>query len=361
MRIGLVIYGSLDTISGGYLYDRKLVAYLKGQGDSVEVVSLPYRDYLRHLSDNASPALYRRLAELRVDVLLQDELNHPSLFLMNRRLRDKVEYPIVSIVHHLRSSEDWPAWQNRPYRWVERKYLASVDAFVYNSQATERAVEKLLRDDGKKCPYVIAHPAGDRLGPEIDHEEIAQRARRGALRILFLGNIIPRKGLHILLEALKGLPAGERELAVVGSGDVDSPYLRAINRLIERNGMSGCVRLAGAIGDRELAQEMKASHVLAIPSSYEGYGIAYLEGMGFGLPAIGTAAGGTREVISHGRDGFLISPGDTAALASYLKRLAEDRELLLRMGLAALDRYNAHPTWEDSMKAIRAFLSDIKG
>ena len=52
MRIGLVIYGSLDTISGGYLYDRKLVEFLLHHGDQVEIISLPWRDYTRHLMDN---------------------------------------------------------------------------------------------------------------------------------------------------------------------------------------------------------------------------------------------------------------------------------------------------------------------
>ena len=84
MRIGLLIYGSLDTLSGGYLYDRKLVEHLRQAGDSVEIVSIPWRSYPAHLADNLSLRLYRRLRDLPVDILLQDELNHPSLALVNR-------------------------------------------------------------------------------------------------------------------------------------------------------------------------------------------------------------------------------------------------------------------------------------
>ena len=54
MKIGFVIYGSLDTLSGGYLYDRKLVEYLRAQGDTVEIISLPWRNYAAHLTDNFS-------------------------------------------------------------------------------------------------------------------------------------------------------------------------------------------------------------------------------------------------------------------------------------------------------------------
>ncbi len=206
MDIGLLIYGSLQTISGGYLYDRKLVEYLRGQGDRVEIISLPWRNYARHLGDNFSRETLQRLEGLNLDVLLQDELNHPSLFWLNRKLRRRVSYPILSIVHHLRSSELRPAWQNTAYRQVERTYLASVDGFIFNSQTTRQAVEALA---GARRPALVAYPAGDRLQPAIDAEVIAQRARQpGPLRLIFLGNLTARKGLHTLLQALTSLQPG---------------------------------------------------------------------------------------------------------------------------------------------------------
>src|SRR5574341_2677181 len=161
MKLGLVIYGSLDMLSGGYLYDRKLVEHLTRCGDRVEVISLPWRDYARyarHLADNLSRGLWRRLERLDVDVLLEDELNHPSLVWANRRLKRGGAYPIVSIVHHLRSSELRPAWQNRFYRWVERLYLRSADGFVFNSRNTQAAVQALA---GAGRPAVVAYPAAD--------------------------------------------------------------------------------------------------------------------------------------------------------------------------------------------------------
>ena len=56
MRVGLVIYGSLETLSGGYLYDRKLVDYLRRQGDEVQIISFPGQDYARHLLHNLDAA-----------------------------------------------------------------------------------------------------------------------------------------------------------------------------------------------------------------------------------------------------------------------------------------------------------------
>ena len=96
MRIGLIIYGSLETLTGGYLYDRLLVDHLRRQGDQVDIISLPWRTYGRHLGDNFSRDLWRRLRHAPFDALLQDELNHPSLFWLNRRLRRYIRYPIVT-------------------------------------------------------------------------------------------------------------------------------------------------------------------------------------------------------------------------------------------------------------------------
>jgi glycosyltransferase involved in cell wall biosynthesis len=101
---------------------------------------------------------------------------------------------------------------------------------------------------------------------------------------------------------------------------------------------------------------LKRSHLLVVPSSYEGYGIVYLEGMGFSLPAIGTTDGAAREIISDGLDGFLIEPGDSGLLASRLRVLNEKREMLVRMSLAARDRYLRQPKWGQMAGDVRKFL-----
>lgn len=357
MRIGLLIYGSLDTLSGGFLYDRKLVEYLRGQGDEVEVISLPWRDYAHHLGDNLSGGLLHRLADLGLDLLIQDELNHPSLFWLNRRLRRRANYPVVAIVHHLRSCEPRPAWQNRIYLWIERNYLQTIDGFIFNSQTTRRVVQSLL---GDQRSGVVAYPAGDRLSPRITEEEIIARARYpGPARLLFLGNVIPRKGLHVLLEALRQVPKNRWVLTVAGGLSVDEAYSRRIQRQVRAPYLEGMVHFSGSLNAEELKAQLRDSHLLVLPSYYEGYGIAYLEGMGFGLPAIGTTAGAAKEIITHGDNGFLIAPGDSSALAQCLQAVAGDRDLLEKLSLGARQRYLAHPTWEDSSRRIREFLCTI--
>ena len=354
MRVGLLIYGSLETVSGGYLYDRMLVQHLHRQGDEVELILLPWRNYSRHLADNLSMDLYRRLCRANLDVLLQDELNHPSLFWLNHRLRGQIGYPIIAIVHHLRCSEARPAWQNWFYRQVERRYLTSVDSFIFNSQTTRTAVENLA---GRGRSFVVAYPAGDRLCPTLTDVQITDRAHQsGPLRLVFVGNLIPRKGLHLLLDALVQLPRSAWQLEVIGNLNIDPAYTRFIRRRLAVLDLAEQVILSGSLTDVALSDRLAHSHALIVPSSYEGFGIVYLEGMGFGLPAIATTAGAAAEIITHGQDGFLVPPNDPTPLAQTIDLLSHDRACLAQMSLAARRRFKAHPTWEQSMERIRQFL-----
>jgi glycosyltransferase involved in cell wall biosynthesis len=334
MRIGLLIYGSLKTLSGGYLYDRQLVDYLHGQGDQVTVISLPWRTYFRHLGDNFSARFQGQLSQLNIDVLFQDELNHPSLFRLNQRLKPNIDYPIVSIVHHLRSSELRPEWKNRLYLWVERRYLKSIDGFVFNSQTTRQVVEGLV---GKGKPGVVAIPGGDRLGANLTEAQIVARARQpGPLRIFFLGNLIPRKGLHNLLAALTSLPSHLWELTVTGSPEVDRSCTPSPadcrRRVVER------VNFTGPLPEAELVRTLetnKSWRCLIV----RGYGIAYLEGW---ASASLHRHHCRRRLGDHhaGCRWFTDRAAGRASPGGNLKQLAEDREML-----AELSRGTAAAAW----------------
>lgn len=354
MRVGLIVYGDLDLVSGGNLYDGMLVEHLRSRGHEVEIVSLPHGSYARHLAQNFKPGLLRRLAMARFDVLVQDELIHPSVFHLNERLRRRVSYPLVAIVHHLRSSEHRPAWQNEWYRRVEKRYLQPLDAFIFNSETTMQSVEALLQ---KKTANVVATPGGDRLRAGLSREDVGRRSReRGPLRLLFVGNVIPRKGLHVLLESLGELRDRSWVLDIVGSFEMDETYAKRIRAQIETLDLGAKITMHGMLDGENLAASYRRAHLLVVPSSWEGFGIVYLEAMGFGLPVIAGAAGATDEIVQHEATGFLVPPNDPVTLRRQLERFLEDRELLTRMSLAAFERFGSFPTWEASMRRAEELL-----
>lgn len=347
MKVGFVIYGSIDTLSGGYLYDRKLVEYLRSAGDTVEIISLPWRNYASHLTDNLTFKLPSGF-----DILIQDELNHPSLIRANR---GKHPYPIISLVHHLRCSELRPKWQNDFYRIIEKKYLQSVDGFIFNSQTTKGVVNGLMVNEK---PFVVAHPPTDRFGEAILEAEINKRSKAKELRILFLGNVMVRKGLHVLLSAVRNQQSGIR-VDVVGSLNVEPDYAKKTQQYITENNLSSFIFLHNSLNNEPLKEKLQNAHILIVPSSYEGFGIVYLEGMCFGLPAIGTTTGAAGEVIEHEKTGYLIEPNDSESLAKIISNIAEDRDLLIKLSLNARNRYIAQPKWEETAKNIRDFLQKM--
>nr|WP_049888078.1 glycosyltransferase family 4 protein [Natrinema sp. J7-2] len=355
MRLGVIVYDGLEETSGGYRYDRRLVAGLRDRGHEVTVVTIPRRRYEANLVDNVSRNVAAELAALEVDVLLQDELCHPSLIRHNRRRDDAT--PIVSVVHHLRCREPRTAWRNACYRAIERRYLETVDAFVYNSETTRETVEALVGP----TRGVVAYPGGDHVETDLTRATIRTRAHdSGPLRLVFVGTLVERKGLHTLLRGLAARPADEWTLTVVGDPTVDPAYARRIGRLIDGLGIAESVTVAGRQPDAALASTLRESHVLAVPSGYEGFGIVYLEGMGFGLPAVATAAGGASEVVTDGKTGKLVPPGEPRAVAAAVGSFATDRERLAEMGGAARDAYDAHPTWDDTVDRVASFTTRLR-
>ncbi|WP_135826413.1 glycosyltransferase family 4 protein [Halorussus ruber] len=369
MHVGLVVYGDIGTTTGGFLYDRKLAAELREAGHRVTVVSLPWRDYHRALAasladsladsfpDSLAPQVRRRTRRKldQFDLLVEDELCHPSLLGRNRT----VDAPVVAIVHHLRASEPWPAQQRLVYRAVERRYLRTTDAAVYASEATRRDAEELA---GPR-PSVVARPAGDRFSPELTRDDIAARADCAPFRIVFVGSLVPRKGFHVLLDGLARVSTGrdtraDWTLTVVGS-ESDADYAEKARQQARDLGIESSVRFEGRLDDDALAARLAESHLLAVPSAYEGYGIVYLEGMGFGLPAVATTAGGASEIVTHGEDGFLVPPESPHSVAEAVEALRSDRDRLREMSLAARRRFERHPGWDESMARARRFLESV--
>ncbi len=345
MRIGFVVYSSLAEQSGGFQYDRKLVEGLRERGHDVRVVGLPWRNYGRALLHNLSPRLKSRLSGF--DVLVEDHLCHPSLVLLNRAL----DVPIVAVVHHLRSDERRANWQNRAYRAVERRYVRGLDAAVCNSETTRRSVVSL-----SDLPTTVAYPAGDRFDRFASSTPI-RRGFDGMLRLVFLGNVIPRKGLHVLLRGLSSV-AGNWHLTVVGA-PTDRAYAGRVRRLRDELGLREKVSFTGRLPDDAVAGHLARSHVLAVPSLYEGFGLVYLEGMAFGCPAIATTAGGASEIVSDGENGFLLPPNDPDAIAGAVRTLRDERDLVRDMSVSARERYERHPRWDEATRNVERLLNEV--
>ncbi len=364
LRIGWMIYGSLGTMSGGYLYDRIMVEGLRAAGHKVEVISLPDVPWFSAVTHNWDNDLLYETLDLDLDILVQDELNHPSLFWFNRRLRKQSQIPIVALIHHLRSSERHFPPFSVLYRGVEKSYLESVHAFSFNSSHTRLSVDALSPILSR--PWAVAHPGKDRLGPPLEPKTVSERAlTKGPLRILFVGNIIPRKGLLPLIKVLQELGNFDWEFTVIGSLAADKTYVKSIFSLLKKPDNAGKplaqrIQFHGLKPDTEMRSYYEKADIFALPSDIEGYGIAYAEAQSFGLPCLASAKGGAGEIIAHGRNGWLVNFGDLKAINDHLLEVLLSRERLHTMSLESLENYEHLASWKSSQEIFTRFIESVK-
>tara|TARA_R110000772_G_scaffold34492_2_gene83604 strand:+ start:3196 stop:4278 length:1083 start_codon:yes stop_codon:yes gene_type:complete len=351
MRIGLMLYGDIDTLSGGYLYDRKLLEYCRLQHDEVFLFSLKKSSYIKALTTNTIPV---ELNDLELDVLIQDELIHPSVFRINHKLKQLLNCPIVSLVHLLHSSIPAPAFKRVLYKSIERLYLKSVDAMIFNSEHTKLQARELL-DTGLPA-NIVAVPCGDNFGRVRSQNKVVDSK---ALKILFVANISKQKGLHVVLEALYLLNDEDITLSVVGRTDIDRAYVAAQLKYIKNSQLENEIKFYGPIRGTALAQLYQEHDLFVLPSVNEAYGIVYLEAMQFALPVIATYEGGAKELVENNNNGYLVPAEDSHALAKHIKVLKQDAKLLAEFSENARQSYLQHPRWEDSINNIRQFLLQL--
>lgn len=357
LRIGFIIYGSLDIQTGGYLYDRNIVEGLGKLGHEVEVVSLVPGAYLGRLISGFRSELIRRLLAGQFDLLIQDELCHPTLFRVNEMLRQRGGPLLVSLVHHIFSQEQHNLFLNRIYSAVECRYLASVDGFIHNSATTRRVVDSLIP---QPKPEVVAYPSGSRLGCNLTMEQVEARAyRTGPLELLFLGNIVSRKGLIPLLEALHGLDERFWRLKIIGDTTFEPGYVTKVKKRILQLGMGVTVHLLGFIEDNKLVEILNTSHIFCMPFAYEGFGMAMLEAMSFGLPALASKTGAAAETVRDDENGYLVGMGERKKVRNVIHELYHDRGKLAELAIQARKTYSNSPDWQDGVAKIDRFLQEL--
>jgi len=362
MRIALVIYGRPHQISGGFIYDRALMAALAARGHRVDVVSLPWHGYARAVATSAiggGPRAAERDGSVPYDVVIEDELIHPSVFTARAAsglaARGRVR---VALVHNLRSGQ--PGEPLRAIKTaVERRYFDGVAGAIAVCTRTRDDLYALL---GRPLPCLVARPGRDHVTPEVgDGEADARAVEPGPLRVLHVAAVQPHKGLDRLLAAIARARAGtvapEFTLEVVGAGATGS-YARRIRRQMAALDLGARVHFHGLLRGNSLHALFRRSQIFALPSDREAYSLACLEALGHGLPVLATSQGGLGEMITDGEQGFLIDPADEESWAARLRELATSRERLHEMSRAALARYRAHETWGEVAASVETFLSD---
>lgn len=222
----------------------------------------------------------------------------------------------------------------RLYQPLKHRFLGSVDAIVAASPNYLASSPVLARYRDKT--RVITYGLDKSTYPGVEPCRLAHwRAKVGPKFFLFVGVLRYYKGLHILLEAARGL---DYPIVIVGTG----PEEQALKEQAARLGLKH-VLFTGPVDEQDKAALLALSHALVFPSHLrsEAFGISLLEAAMHGKPMISCEIGtGTTYVNRDGETGLVTAPSDPGALRGAMRRLWEDQELARRMGARAEQRYN---------------------
>lgn len=175
------------------------------------------------------------------------------------------------------------------------------------------------------------------------------RTGDGRFRVLFVGQLVARKGLHYLLEAWSALGLANAELTLAGRGLADRDLLARYE---------GSYSLRSAPNNATLRELYQQADVLCVPSLVEGFGHVYLEALACGTPVIGTPNSGAPDLIRDGQEGFIVPVRDAESIAAKLVWAHEHRAALESMRERARERAQALP-WERFRSEIRATLGSL--
>ena len=162
--------------------------------------------------------------------------------------------------------------------------------------------------------------------------------------MLFVGSLIPRKGLPFLVEAAKKIvkEKGETKFLIVGEGTLKSQLTASLAAA----NLAGNFRFLGNLKEDQLPAVYNCADVFVLPSVQEGQGIVLLEAQSAGLPAVAFDIGGVNEAIKNGETGVLVERADTEALAEALLRLLSDEKLRREMGASGRRFVAENFTWD---------------
>jgi len=345
--------GDLNALTGGYAYDRQIIAGLKNLGWEIQLIGLgegyPFPNATQ--AEQAKEQLQRLTpgVPMVIDGLALGALPEVAACVAEH-------HPLIALIHHPLAFEfGLSEEQAALLKQSETEALGHASGVIANSPATARDLNR---------HYGVPFDQIDVVLPGTDRS-VHQRGRsrtingdRDVVRLLSVGSIIPRKGFADLITALATLADLPWTLSIAGDTTRNAGAFEQLIADIARFGFAGRVRVLGGVSDSELDTLYTQADAFVLASLFEGYGMVYAEAMAYGLPIVATCGGAIPDTVP-GEAGLLVSPGDVPALTLALKTVIEDAPYRARLSSGALRAAAQQPTWDQAAQqftiALRRF------
>jgi glycosyltransferase involved in cell wall biosynthesis len=338
--------GDLNTPTGGYGYDRRIIYELRQLGWKVDVIDVG--DGFPFPSAAQRATALSVLSTVPIDRLtILDGLAFGAL---PEAGANRAGGPLIALVHQpLALDPGLDPGQARTFRETERAALATAAHVVATSEATAR----ILVGEYEVPPerITVVRPGNDTV-QQAGHRE------DGVVRLLSVGSVVPVKGYDVLIAAVAKLTDLPWQLTIAGDRTRHPAAATQLDADIAAYGLTDRIKVLGAVPPERVTELYLASDVFVLASRFEGYGMALTEAISHGLPVVSTSVGAIPDTVPAGT-GLLVPPDDITALAEALSCLICDHAERRRLGKNARAAAAAFPTWEDSARLFAGAIGTV--
>jgi glycosyltransferase involved in cell wall biosynthesis len=344
--LDFVVPGDADQLTGGYIYDRRIIEGLRRRAWQVYLRSVPEGfPFPSRSARQAAAELLAALTQGRLVVI--DGLALGSIPEVVRLHSNQLR--LVGLVHHpLALETGLDNEQARQLRDSERDALTSVRRVIVTSRATADALADY--DVGTERLGVV-EPGTERRRPAIGSTD-------KVLNLLCVASVIPRKGHAVLIEALQRLRDKPWRLFCVGSQHRSSDTVAALRHRIDQTGLTERIHWVGELAPSGLEEWYRKADVFVFPTHYEGYGMALAEALAYGLPIVSTLAGAVPKTVPKDA-GVLVSPGDAAAFSEALAVVLDDADYRRSLAEGARRAGRKLPDWDQAAERFETELNKV--
>lgn len=345
--VAFAVPGDLATPTGGYAYDRRIVAELAALGWQVEALDIG-EGFPRPTPQIRGAACARLMALPQGRAIVIDGLAYGVLPEAAAALQ--AHHPLVALVHHpLALETGLRDHESAALRASERAALACARHVIATSAATARLLGADY--DVPAVRLTVVRPGTDRVahGPRQPGETVT---------LLTVGAIIPRKGYDVLVAALAKLKDCHWRLVIVGDRTRSPDTAARLDAAIARGALGDRVESIGPVTSERLGELYASADLFVLPSRFEGYGMAYAEAIAHGVPVVATNVAAIPDTVPAGA-GILLPPDDIEALAGTLRRLIEDPAERERLAAGARAASTSFPTWRESAELFARVLDGL--
>lgn len=337
------IPGDLDTPTGGYRYDKRVIEELRALGWSVTHLQLSSE--FPSPSETALAETAKIFSGISADALVM--VDGLALGAIPLQTLKPLKARLVALCHHPLAFETGLTTDRIDYlHRTEREALSRAVATI----ATSRSTAVLLAREFNVAPeeLTVAEPG----------TEPAPRAKGDAAppRILSVGAITRRKGHDTLAIALSKIRDLDWEWRIAGSTDRDAIAMQTLEKNIADGKIAERTALLGPLDDAGLEKEYSSASLFVLPSHFEGYGMAFTEALARGLPVVAGSGGALVETVPKDA-GVFITPGNAGELALTLRRLLTSPAEIAKRADAAWEYAKNLPRWSGTARLIADALT----